>query len=434
MSFQNRNAEANATTAQATSIQRGSCRDIATRSSPKARQLSAWIEPFKVPGLGIGSLPDQVDNRVVVICRADESAWRPNGLNGALIGSYSIGMDPVTGKVRSERLTESCLQSFSHSSDGTRIELSSEGTGVIAIDTLDLPNSTLAVVRLISKRQGDDIHLVEGVKAEDLSAYNWGLEGKEKFQLFRDPAPPARWGGNLSDWRRSDQYKIHQQHFDQRLEQDFADAVRALSIHISPDEQRAFDAFIIKASSENPGLFWDIRKAAAVYALMGSFTRNDLNRMVYLAQEGLDPQELTFTCTPQQLVKALFDHCKQKSETLSDEEIWEVQTRCDLLSLEQLMVIVRTKTKHKPFLYQWLWRMEGQPDPCLIENPDLYEVFREELIADRDKIVSAFGSDGALEVDYRDQVINSMLRDDGWTLVETDRFEEEEQRRRDRQL
>ena len=179
MSFQNRNAEANATTAQANNIQRGSCRDIATRPLPKARQLSAWIEPLKVPDLGIGSLPDQVDNRVVVICRADESAWRPNGLNGALIGSYSIGMDPVTGKVRSERLTESCLQSFSHSSDGTRIELSSEGTGVIAIDTLDLPNSTLAVVRLISKRQGDDIHLVEGVKAEDLSAYNWGLEGKE---------------------------------------------------------------------------------------------------------------------------------------------------------------------------------------------------------------------------------------------------------------
>ena len=369
----------------------------------------------------MGNLPVQVDNRVAVICRADESAWRPNGLNGAPIGSYSIGIDPVTGRVHSERLPESCLQSFSHSNDGTLIELSSEGTGVIAIDTIDLPDSTLAVVRLISSRhQDDDIHLVEGVKAEDLSAYNWGLEGKARFQLFRDPAPPARWNGDSSDWRRSEHYKSHQQHFDQRLEQEFADAVRALSIHISRDEQSAFDAFIIQAASENPGLFWDIRKAAAVYALLGSFTRNDLHRMVYLAQEGLDPQELRFHCTPQQLVKALFDHCKQKAETLSDEEIWEAQTRFDLLSLEQLMVIVRTKTKHKPFLYRWLWRMDGQPDPCLIENPDLYEIFREELIADRDKIVSAFGNDGALEVDYRDQVINSMLRDDGWKLVETD--------------
>ena len=74
--------------------------------------------------------------------------------------------------------------------------------------------------------------------------------------------------------------------------------------------------------------------------------------------------------------------------------------------------------------------MEGRPDPILIENPDLYEIYRDELIADRDKILAAFGIDGALEVDYRDQVINSLLRDDGWTLVETDRFEDEEQRRR----
>ena len=53
---------------------------------------------------------------------------------------------------------------------------------------------------------------------------------------------------------------------------------------------------------------------------------------------------------------------------------------------------------------------------------------------DRDKIMAAFGINGALEVDYRDQVINALLRDDGWNLVETDRFEEEEQRRRDGDL
>lgn len=375
-------------------------------------------------------MPNQIDNRVVVICRTDESAWRPNGLSGAPIGSYSIEIDPVTRKVRSERIAESCLHSFSHSADGTLIELSSEGAGVIAIDTINLPESTLAVVRLITNREGDDIHLVEGVKAEDLSAYNWSLEGKERFQLFRDPSPPARWTKGLSEWRRSDLYKNHQQGFDHRLEQELAAAVRALSIHLSPDEQTAFDAFISQASAKNPGLFWDIRKAAAVYALQGSFTQNDLNRMVYLAQEGLDANELSFQCTPQQVVKALFDHCKQMAETLTNAEIWDTQTRCDLLSMEQLVLIIRTKTKHKSFFYQWLWRMNGQPDPVLIENADLYEIFREELIADRDKIMTAFGVDGALEVDYREQVINSMLRDDGWTLVETDRFEEEEQRKR----
>ena len=365
-------------------------------------------------------MPGQVDNRVIVICRTDESAWRPKGLNGTSIGSYSIGIDPVTGKVRSERMPESCLHSFSHREGGRLIELSSEGKGVIALDTIELPHSSLAVVRLISSRQGDDIHLVEGVKAEDLSAYNWGLEGKDRFQLFRDPAPPVRWSGNLSDWRRSEAYLRHQQSFDQKLQQEFAAAVQALSIHISSNDQKAFDAFICQACADNAGLYWDIRKASAVYALQGTFTRNDLSRMVYLAQEGIAHRELPFHCSAEQVVKALFDHCKQTAGTLSDAEIWDAQTRCDLLTLDQLMTIVRTKTKHKPFFYRWLWRMEDKPDPGLIENADLYELFREELISDRDRIMDAFGIDGALEVDYRDQVINSMLRDDGWNLMETD--------------
>ena len=383
-----------------------------------------------MPPLGEGTLTRQVDNRVVVICRSDESSWRPNGIKGAPIESYSIGVDPITRKIRSERIPGSCLQSFSHSTDGTLIELSSEGTGVIAIETIDLPRSTLAVVRLVSNHQGDDIHLVEGVKAEDVSAYNWSLEAKERFQFFRNPSPPARWEGNLSDWRRSDLYRSHQRNFDQRLNQEFASAVNALSIHITPGDQRIFDSFIAQACESNTGLFWDIRKAAATYALQGSFSKNDLNRMVYLAQEGIAPQELSFECTAQQCIKALFDHCKQSAEALSDEQIWEAQTRCDLLTLDQLMPIVQNKSKYKPFLYRWLWRLDGKPDPSLIENPDLYEIYREDLIEDRDKIMAAFGINGALEVDYRDQVINSLLRDDGWNLVETDRFEEEEQRRR----
>ena len=387
-----------------------------------------------MPALGAGNLTHQVNNRVVVICRSDESLWRPKGIKGAPIGSYSIGIDPITRKIRSERTSESSLHSFSHSANGTLIELSSEGAGVIAIDTLELPRSTLAVVRLISSRQGNDVHLVEGVKAEDLSAYNWSLEGKERFQLFRNPEPPARWAGDLGDWQRSDLYRSHQQDFDRRLEQEFASAVQALSIHITADDQKVFDAFITRACADNPGLFWDIRKAAAIYALQGSFSKNDLNRMVYLAQEGIDPQQLSFECTPQQFIKALFDHCKQTAEALSDEQIWDAQAQCDLLTLHQLMPIVQTKSKYKPFLYQWLWRLNGKPDPSLIENPDLYEIYREDLIGDRDKIMTAFGIDGALEVDYRDQVINSMLRDDGWTLVETDRFEEEEQQRRTGEL
>ena len=365
-------------------------------------------------------MPGQVDNRVIVICRTDESAWRPKGLNGTPIGSYSIGIDPVTGKVRSERIPESCLHSFSHREGGRLIELSSEGKGVIALDTIELPHSSLAVVRLISSRQGDDIHLVEGVKAEDLSAYNWGLEGKDRFQLFHDPTPPRQWTGSLSDWRRSATYLRHQRSFDQKLRREFAAAVQALSIHISAEDQKVFDAFISQACADNAGLYWDIRKASAVYALQGTFSGNDLSRMVYLAQEGIDTRQLPFECSAQQVVKALFDHCKLNAEILSEAEIWDAQTRYDLLTLDQLITIVRTKTKHKSFLYQWLWRMQGKPDPALIESPDVYELFREELIVDRDRILEAFAVEGALEVDYRDQVVNSMLRDDGWTLRETD--------------
>ena len=58
-------------------------------------------------------LTDELNNRVVVICRSDESSWRPNGIKGAAIESYSIGIDPITRKIRSDRKPESCLQSFS---------------------------------------------------------------------------------------------------------------------------------------------------------------------------------------------------------------------------------------------------------------------------------------------------------------------------------
>ncbi len=376
------------------------------------------------------TLGQQIDNRVVFICRDDESTWIPNGLSGDPIGSYAISIDPFTKKLRCERSPDSCLHSFSHRNAGRLIELSSEGEGVIAIDTIALPKSTLAVVRLVSTDQEVDFHLVEGVNSEDLKAYNWSLEGKERFQLFRNPEPPLPWNGTSEQWRSSATYQAHQQGFDQTLENEFATAIQALSIHISAIAQHEFDALITAACNDNPGWFWDIRKAATVYALTGTFTKDALNRMVYLVQEGIDPESLSFKPTPQQTIKALFDHCKHASGALSNEEIWEAQTRCDLFTTNELMRIVQIKAKHKPFFYRWLWRLNDEPDPVLIENPDLYELFREEIIRDREKVMAAFGNNGALEVDYRDQVINSMMRDDGWILEETDRFEEEEQRRK----
>ena len=372
----------------------------------------------------------KIDNRVVFICQDDESAWIPSGIHGAPIGSYNTSIDPLTQQLRCERAQESCLNSFSHRNEGRLIELSSEGRGVIAIDTIAPPKSTLAVVRLVTSDQEVDFHLVEGVNADDLGAYNWSLEGKERFQLYRCPEPPPQWSGTAQEWRSSSSFQTHQRNFEQTLEDEFAAAIQALSIHISAVAQNAFDALIATACRDNPGWFWDIRKAAAVYALTGTFSKNALNRMVYLVQEGIDPESLSFKLTPQQTIKALFDHCKHAAGNLNDEEIWETQTRCDLLSTRELMRIVQIKPKHKRFFYRWLWRMNDKPDPVLIENPDLYELFREEIISDRDKIMAAFGVNGALEVDYRDQVINSMMRDDGWSLEETDRFEEEEQRRK----
>ena len=69
----------------------------------------------------------QIDNRVVFICRDDESAWIPSGIHGAAIGSYTTSIDPLTQKLRCERAHESCLNSFSHRNEGRLIELSSEG-------------------------------------------------------------------------------------------------------------------------------------------------------------------------------------------------------------------------------------------------------------------------------------------------------------------
>ena len=53
-------------------------------------------------------------------------------------------------------------------------------------------------------------------------------------------------------------------------------------------------------------------------------------------------------------------------------------------------------------------------------------MYREELIGDRKKVMDYFGTDGLLIVDYRDQVRNSLMREDGWALDETNEFEEKE--------
>ena len=115
-------------------------------------------------------LSQQIHNRVVFICRDDESAWRPSGTHGEAIGSYITSIDPITKKLRCERSHDNCLNSFSHRNEGRLIEVSSEGRGVIAIETLIPPESTLAVVRLVTSNHELDVHLVEGVNVEDLRA------------------------------------------------------------------------------------------------------------------------------------------------------------------------------------------------------------------------------------------------------------------------
>ena len=42
--------------------------------------------------------------------------------------------------------------------------------------------------------------------------------------------------------------------------------------------------------------------------------------------------------------------------------------------------------------------MDGKPDPVLIENPDLYELFREEIISDRDKVMAALAATAHLKL------------------------------------
>jgi hypothetical protein len=119
---------------------------------------------------------------------------------------------------------------------------------------------------------------------------------------------------------------------------------------------------------------------------------------------------------------------KEKSKEMTPEKLWEAQELLDVFTCDELIRIVQNKPKHKPLFYKWLWREEMKPEEALLDNPDLYEMYREELIADREKVMEAFGTDGLLVVDYRDQVRNSLMREDGWALDETNEFEENEKR------
>ena len=120
---------------------------------------------------------------------------------------------------------------------------------------------------------------------------------------------------------------------------------------------------------------------------------------------------------------------KEKSKAMTPAELWDAQELLDVFTCDELIRIVQNKPKYKPLFYKWLWREETQPEEALLDNPDLYEMYREELIADRGKVMDYFGTDGVLVVDYRDQVRNSLMREDGWALDETNEFEEREKQR-----
>jgi hypothetical protein len=202
-----------------------------------------------------------IDNRVVLICKEDESDWKPDGINDKPVGSYGYECLPNEDwLVVSEWDFQECINEFIHTENGTLVQLDSNGAGVIAIDRLALPKSTEAIIRFVSHTQGEDIHFVETVKASDIEEHNWSLANKEDIQLLYAPPPPDNWKGDSDDWWESEALSNYQLDFDENLEKAFNTAVldaltavkAGIDISSLPTDNQVFVLDADSISDENP--------------------------------------------------------------------------------------------------------------------------------------------------------------------------------------
>ena len=369
-----------------------------------------------------------LDNKVSIICDADESAWLPVGIGDEPIASYSYEFLPQGNyQVVSKKKVGNIINEATISQDGKLIQLDSGGFGVIAIDTIALPKSTRVVVRSVSHLQGDDFHFIEAVKAPQLAIHDWSCENKQDNQVLAEPPPPADWNGDSDAWYASKKYKQHFDGFSKHFEGTYNNLVKVLSLALSPAQLAEYRTITDRVCEGNTGWWRDIARASVALAFQGKYTDANLRQFVELGS-CFYQDDFTFEISQQQAVKALMEIAKEKSKEMTAEKLWEAQELLEVFTCNELIRIVQNKPKYKPLFYKWLWREETEPEPALIENPDLYEMFREEVIADREKVMKAFGKGGVLVVDYRDQVTNSLMRDDGWALDESNEFEEKEKR------
>jgi hypothetical protein len=369
-----------------------------------------------------------INNQVSIICDADESAWLPVGIGDEPIGSYSYEWLPQEGnRVVSKQKVGNIINEATISQDGKLIQLDSGGFGVIAIDTIALPKTTRVIVRSVSHLQGDDFHFVEAVKAPQIATHDWSCENKETNQVLAELPPPADWEGDSDAWYASKQYRQHFDGFSKHFESIYKNLLKVLSLAISPTQMAEYRTITDRVCEGNTGWWRDIAGASVALAFQGKYTDANLRQFVELGS-CFYQDDFTFEISQQQAVKALMEIAKEKSKEMTPEKLWEAQELLDVFTCNELIRIVQNKPKHKPLFYKWLWREEMKPEEALLDNPDLYEMYREELIADREKVMEAFGTDGLLVVDYRDQVRNSLMREDGWALDETNEFEENEKR------
>lgn len=367
-----------------------------------------------------------LDNKVSIICDADESAWLPVGIGDEPIASYSYECLPQENyRVVSKKKVGNIINEATISQDGILIQLDSGGFGVIAIDTIALPKSTRVVVRSVSHLQGDDFHFVEAVKASQLATHDWSCENKEASQVLAEPPPPADWVGDSDAWYESKQYRQHFDGFTKHFESIYKNLVKVLSLALSQAQLAEYRTITDRVCEGNTGWWRDIARASVALAFQGKYTDANLRQFVELAS-CFEDDDFTFEISQQQAVKALMEIAKEKSKEMTAEKLWEAQELLEVFTCNELIRIVQNKPKYKPFFYKWLWREEKEPEKALLDNADLYEMYREELIADRKKVMDYFGTDGLLVVDYRDQVRNSLMREDGWALDETNEFEEKE--------
>lgn len=397
-----------------------------------------------------------IENRVVLICKDDESDWKPSGIDGKPVGSYGYKCLPNEDwRVVSEWDEQECISEFSHKENGTFIQLDSCGEGVIAIDRLALPKSTQAIVRLVSHLQGEDIHFIETVKASDIASHDWSLAGKDDKQLPFAPPPPDNWKGDSDEWWDSEVLRLYQLNFDENLENafntlvldtltackagiDISSVPQGKDVFVLDDEPAThtqaqineYKKELVAYYEANNSWYRVLGSCYVAFAFQGHLTEDLQIELREMSDDfDNDDEGISFSDTSEARSKAFHTAIKQLADELTPEKLWELQEHFELFTSAELVPMVQKKPEYQPYFYKWLVRYPDELDELLMSDASVYAMFRKELVVGREAIMGYFGEDGVIVVDSRDKELCSLLKEDGWSIDVSDRFEKAERQR-----